>query len=125
MSQTYYRLTLERTGEEIADRLEVADRAWQRAVGLMGRRNLTPGAGLWLHPCNGVHTFFMRFPLDILMLDSELIVLAVMPNTRPCRAFRPIRGGHSVIELSAGAAVNVKVGDQLRAVPQSSRQSPR
>jgi len=92
----------------------LADTVWTRFRGLMGRRELAPGAGLLLRPSGSVHTCFMRFPIDIVFLDGELEVVAVSPSVRPWRA-RAKRGARAVLELPAGEAVRVGIfrGDRL------------
>jgi len=102
-------------GSVIAERVTRADGFWARLIGLIGRRSLDAGEGLWLIPCNGVHTFGMRFPIDVLILDRDRRVLRVLSALRPWRLCLPAPGGHSAIELPAGtiAASNVRVGDQL------------
>ena len=55
----------------LASRLEVADSGPKRNKGLLGREGLAPGEGLWIVPCESVHTFFMRFPIDLVYLDRK------------------------------------------------------
>ncbi len=102
----------------IAARVEVADTAWKRAVGLLGRASLPPDGGLWLEPCNGVHTFVMRFPLDLLILNRQGEALRVVAHLSPNRWVGPIRGARVVVELPAGtlAARNVAPGQRYRLV---------
>src|ERR1700682_880481 len=61
----------ERTGKVLADDLELATSIVALTAGLMFRRTLEPGRGLWLNPCNGIHMMFMRFPIDAVFLDSR------------------------------------------------------
>ena len=60
----------------LGDRIGVADTTLTRLVGLMGRGSLAPGHGLLIRPSNGVHTLWMRFSIDVLLLDREYRVLA-------------------------------------------------
>jgi uncharacterized protein len=92
----------------------VADTAWMRLRGLMGRRGLESGEGLLLRPSGSVHTCFMRFAIDVVFLDSELRVLAVSAAVRPWR-LRLQRGARAVLELPAGEAerVGISPGDHL------------
>lgn len=73
-----------------------------RVVGLMGRRGLPAGEALWLDPCNAIHTFFMRFPLDIVYLDNQNQVVRVAINIGPWRMSFGGRNAASVIEMQAG-----------------------
>ena len=92
----------------------LADTPWARLRGLMGRRELAPGQGLLLRPSGSVHTCFMRFPIDVVFLDRELVVLDVAAAVRPWRA-RGSRGARAVLELAAGEAERLEIcaGDRL------------
>ena len=106
-------------GSEVAVRVRRADRAWSRLVGLLGRRSLAEDEGLLLTPCPSIHTFFMRFPIDILHLDREHVVVKAVRALRPFRFSACLRGGHSVLELPVGAieASSTQVGDRLALTP--------
>jgi uncharacterized membrane protein (UPF0127 family) len=82
--------------------------------GLLGRRSLDDGEGLLLEPASSVHTFFMRFPIDVVFLDREGSVSKIVENVRPWRA-AGCRGARSVVELSAGEAgrLGLRVGTRL------------
>lgn len=115
MIPAHKQLRLAETGQVVAERLETADTAWKRVVGLIGRKTMPPGTGLWLEPCNGIHTLLMRFPIDVLVLDRAGTVLRVVPHLRPWRYCGPIRGARIVVELPAGtlASIPVAVGSRL------------
>jgi uncharacterized membrane protein (UPF0127 family) len=83
--------------------------------GLLGRDGLAQGEGLLIKPCGSVHTFFMRFPIDVVFLDRELSVLAVRPEVRPWRT-AGARGAKVVLELAAAEAarLGIEPGMQLR-----------
>ena len=83
--------------------------------GLLGRSSLPPGEGLLLKPAGSVHTFFMRFPIDVVFLDRELHVVAVAPELRAWRTAGR-RGAKAALELPAGEAARrgIKSGDHLR-----------
>lgn len=100
------------TGEVLATRVFRADTPWSRMRGLLGRKTLEPGEGLWLVPANSVHTYFMRFPIDVVFLDAECTVLKVISPMPPWRMTLPVLGAKSVLELPAGASV-LKAGDRL------------
>ena len=72
-------------GRVACEQCLLADRPWARMWGLLGRRSLPWGEGLLLRPAASVHTFFMRFPIDVVFLDRELTVLGVTPELRPWR----------------------------------------
>jgi len=98
-----YRLIRADTGAVLADRLREASGMGERALGLMFRRALPAGQGLWLKPCNGVHTWFVRFPLDVIVLDEARRVVRAAPGLKPWRILPPIPGGHSTVELPGGS----------------------
>jgi uncharacterized membrane protein (UPF0127 family) len=102
-------------GGEVAIGVRCADRAWSRMVGLLDRRSLAEDEGLLLTPCTSIHTFFMRFPIDILYLDREHVVVKAVRALRPFRFSACLRGSHSILELPAGAieASGTQVGDRL------------
>jgi uncharacterized membrane protein (UPF0127 family) len=82
--------------------------------GLLGRKPLSENEGLLLTPAAAIHTWFMRFPIDVVFLDRELTVTAVVPELRPWRTAAR-RGAKSVLELPAGEAARrgLGVGDRL------------
>jgi uncharacterized protein len=93
----------------------MADKPWSRMRGLLGRSGLEAGEGLLLKPCGSVHTFFMRFPIDVVFLDRELAVVAVSPEVAPWRTARA-KGAKVTLELAAGEAARrgIAPGVQLR-----------
>jgi uncharacterized membrane protein (UPF0127 family) len=91
------------TGQVLAERLDVANTSWARFVGLMGRSELPPGAGLLIEPCNSIHMFFMRFPIDAVFLDRERRVKRVVLKLKPWRISPIVFGAKSVVELPAGS----------------------
>jgi len=98
----------------LADRAAIADSSKTRKVGLLKHKSLEPGDGLWIAPCEAVHTIGMKFPIDVLFLDRKLRVVKVrreMPQWRIAGSFR----AHSVLELPSGTAqaTSTAPGDQL------------
>jgi len=86
-----------------------------RMRGLLGRSSLPSGQGILLRPAASVHTFFMRFSIDVVFLDDELRVVQIAADLRPWRAAGK-RGARAVLELPAGECERrgLRVGDQLR-----------
>jgi uncharacterized membrane protein (UPF0127 family) len=99
----------------LCDTCAVADNPFSRLRGLVGRAGMTPGEGLLLRPSPSIHTWFMRFAIDVVFLDRDLRVLRVVHSLKPWR-FAACRGAHAVLELPPGvaAAHGVGVGDRLR-----------
>ena len=86
-----------------------------RMRGLLGRDALPPGGGMWIEPCSGIHTFFMRFALDAVFLDADMTVRKVALDLKPWR-LASCRGARCVVELPAGAldGAGLAIGDTLR-----------
>src|ERR1700674_1522602 len=106
----------ERTGTMLAEEVELATSLVTLTAGLMFRRTLEPGRGLWLNPCNGIHMMFMNFPIDAVFLDSRERVRKVCGEvTRWGRVVWFVRGARSVLLLPAGstADIDLKRGDQV------------
>jgi uncharacterized membrane protein (UPF0127 family) len=98
----------ERTGKVLAEDLEMATSMIALTAGLMFRRTLEPGRGLWLNPCNGIHMMFMNFPIDAVFLDSRERVRKVyrkLPQWYGVVWF--VWGARSVLELPAGSTANI------------------
>jgi hypothetical protein len=98
----------------LARHVEVADQASTRRKGLLGRNDLPSGDALWIVPCESVHTFFMRFSIDIVYLDRDLKVRKARSNVAPWRLSACL-SAHSVIELASGTiqSTRTRQGDQL------------
>jgi hypothetical protein len=107
-----------RNGRVIAHDLTTAFDSKSRRVGLLRHQSLPPGAAMLIAPSNAVHTFFMRFPIDIAFIDREGTVVKVCHGVRPWR-IAAARRGYGVIELPAGtlAASGTSTGDRLAVVP--------
>jgi hypothetical protein len=104
----------ETKGATVATNVRIAKSMWARFWGLMGRRSLPGDEGLWIAPCSSVHTFFMRFPIDVVFLDRGGRVVKIVAAMKPWRAAVGGSGAHSVLELNAGKAAGaVEVGDLL------------
>ena len=93
----------------LSEHLEVAASLWGRFLGLMGRRSLAPGHGLFIDGTNGIHMFFMRFPIDAVFVskpdaDGSRRVLSVHRRVRPWIGLVPlVRGAAGVLELPVGS----------------------
>lgn len=102
----------------LATRADVADTSAKRRTGLLKHTRLEPGEGLWIAPCESVHTFFMKFDIDLVYLDKRKKVRKVRHAVRPWRMSLCL-SAHSVLELPAGtvAQSGTKWGDQLKIEP--------
>jgi len=96
------------TGEILAIHLEFATTFRTRLKGLMGRRSLPEGTALVIQPCSAIHTFFMRFPIDVLFLNANLDVLAVIYNMPSCRFSQRVKSARMVVEFPGGTISKTK-----------------
>jgi uncharacterized protein len=101
-------------GTIACERCRLADTAPARLRGLLGRTGLDEGEGLLIRPSNSVHMFFMRFAIDVVFLDRDLVVHKVVEMLRPWR-LAGCRGARVALELPAGAAGRrgITVGERL------------
>jgi uncharacterized membrane protein (UPF0127 family) len=101
-------------GRVLADRADIADTSAKRRTGLLKHKSLEPGEGLWIAPCEGVHTFGMKFPIDVIFLSRKKQVLKTRPAMVKRRIAFSLRA-YSVLELPAGtlAETGTVAGDQL------------
>ena len=97
----------------LAERAELATSYWSRFWGLIGRRELAPGAGLVLQPGGGIHMWFMRIPLDVVHVDKLDRVTHVLRGIKPWRFGPLFVGGKRAFELPVGAAASTQVGDEV------------
>lgn len=88
---------------------------WSRLLGLMLLPHLPPAQGLLLTPCRSVHTCFMRFALDVVFLDADLRVVAVVERLPPWRFTQRQPRARHALELAAGEAerLSLRCGDAV------------
>jgi hypothetical protein len=106
-------------GCTLADRCELARTFWARGMGLMGRPGLAPGQALLIYPEWSVHTFFMKFAIDVLFLDAQDRVIGLRAAMPPNRPYAGAWGARYVLELPANLlhTTGTQVGDQLQLTP--------
>ena len=108
------RRLVDEQGRVVVERCEVANSLWTRGRGLLGRTRLGEGEGLFITRTSSIHTFFMRFPIDVVFLDRRLRVRSIAHAVKPNRI--SIRfGGGNVVELAAGEAtrVGIRTGSRI------------
>lgn len=105
---------------------ELADSSASRRKGLLGRKLLGRGEGLWILPCESVHTFGMQFPIDLVYMDRKHRVRKVKSNVPPWRVSACF-SADSVLELAAGTIRETltEPGDALELVSDHSQYSNR
>ena len=99
----------------VATHVEFADTFLKRAIGLLGHKSLDKENCMWFDDCVWIHTFGMRFSLDVIFVDKNMVVKKVLRNVRPGRITMPVFSASSAFEFSAGSLENqnIQPGDQL------------
>jgi uncharacterized membrane protein (UPF0127 family) len=106
-------------GATLASDVQLADTPRSRRIGLLKRDTLNPGQGLWIYPTQAIHTFGMRFPIDVVFIDRQMRVKRVYHRLAPFRVTSLVWSAQSVLELPSGslAGTNTAVGDELQISP--------
>lgn len=99
----------------LASRVLWAGTSAERRRGLLGRESLDPDEGVYVVPCEWIHTFGMRFPIDVAFLHRDGRVLSVHHSLKPYRLSKLIFRADGVLELAAGRleATRTSVGDVI------------
>jgi uncharacterized membrane protein (UPF0127 family) len=110
-----YQVTNKTRQTVVASQVQKADSYFKRLFGLMGKPGIPQGFGLWIVPCQDIHSFFMRFEFDAIFLDASGKVLYLLERMKPWRVSRFVKGGKVVLELPAGAIAQsgTEIGDEL------------
>jgi uncharacterized protein len=93
--------------DKVLASLEIADTALRRGRGLLGRDGID--CALWLPGTRSVHTFGMRFAIDVAFCTADLVIVRVV-TLRPNRVTRRVGGSRSVVEVSAGTFARWELG---------------
>lgn len=101
------------TGVEVVSFLTIADNFFTRFAGLQLKPRLLPGYGLILVPCGSIHTFFMFFPIDIVMLGRDGRITGIKSGVKPWRTVKAEKETYAILELPSGAAANLKTGNKV------------
>lgn len=99
----------------LADKVKTAFSFAERLVGLICTADFRTGMGLLLAPCSSIHTWFMRYPIDVIFLDRDNRVLKVAHSVPPFRLGPVVRGATKALELPAGVigATGTQIGDVI------------
>lgn len=102
------------TNMVILDRVEISDSFYTRFKGLMGRTSLEKGSGMKIDPCNSIHCFFMKIPIDVLFVSKDHTVIKIISDMKPWKVSPLVRGASYVIEANGNELTGkVKIGDRL------------
>ncbi len=98
--------------ENYSIKLYLADRFFLRLKGLLGRKTLTPYEGMLISPCNQVHTFFMKFTIDVVFIDRNFKVVAVEECMKPGKISGLYKNAVYTLEVLGGTNKLI-VGDTI------------
>lgn len=99
----------------LAEEAFVADSLFLRIKGLLGRKDIAGNQALVIKPCNAIHSFFMRFPIDVLFVDGNNRIVAVEKSFKPWRIGKLYTKAKYVVELKSGIIDKalIRVGDEI------------
>lgn len=108
-------IELKSEGRVLLKQCWVASSFFSRFKGLMGRTSLSDEEGVAFPKCNSIHTFFMRMPIDVVLVDKKGVVVGVHENLAPWRLLLPRKATRHVVELKAfrSRALGIKAGVTL------------
>lgn len=103
------------TGRILGDEIRVADTPWSRMRGLLGRPRPAPSEGMLFVPSRGVHTWFMKYPIDVILLDRNWKVVSLHPRLPPWKDTGLKRDARYALELPEGTIeeTGTEMGDRL------------
>jgi len=112
------RLINTRTHKTLSENVIKAESFSERSIGLMGKKDFDLSKTLWIKSCNWIHTFFVKFPIDVIYVDQNLVVKRVDYNISPWRLPLPSLKAKSVFEFKSQNLLShdLKIGDQLNVV---------
>lgn len=102
--------------EVVLENVVIADRFFSRLKGLMGKNTIEDEEGLLIRPCNSIHTFFMKFNLDIAFIDNNFMVLEIYRDLAPNKLSKIYKKSKFVIESKTGSLNKLKKGEQIQIV---------
>ncbi len=99
----------------VAQHVTVAGSIFARMKGLLGKKCLKDGEGMYFEPCSSIHTLFMKFPIDVLFIDKGNIVIHIIKTLKPFRFSGVYINAKACIELASGVVdlSSTEVGDTL------------
>lgn len=109
------KLIVKNSGQILANHVSIADTIYTRCMGLLGKSSWNTFDCLWLTPCNSIHMWFMKFPIDVIFVNQDLVIKQMLHSVKPWQ--NPIieATAHSVFELPAGTLSKdlVSLGSEL------------
>lgn len=102
---------LDSRGRVIAAKITVARTLLGRTIGLIGKRSLNTGEGIWIERCPSIHTYLMSFPIDVIFVDSANRIVLTRERVMPWTLYVGCRGADACIELAVGTLSRCEVAD--------------
>jgi uncharacterized protein len=114
----YFKACQNKTGDCIACRVEIAQTFIKKFIGLMGRSKINKEQGIYFLDCRSIHSFFMRFSIDVLFLDKEMKITRIVNCLKPNRVVIAPLQTKDTLELQSGVLdkFDLKVGDAIRLI---------
>jgi uncharacterized membrane protein (UPF0127 family) len=106
------KLIIQESGQQVGHHIAEAYSFIRRLRGLMLTKSLSEGYGLHIRPCRAVHSFFMKYSIDVLHLDEASQIVGIEQRLKPGNLGETFRGTRSVVELPAGTIeqADVRIG---------------
>lgn len=105
-------MIIEKDGTVLFGAINEARTFWQRFRGLMGVTCLKEEEGLWFENCSSIHCFFMKIPIDVVYCDKQHRIVGI-ETVHPWKIGHRYKGARHILEVGAGAASHLQVGDVL------------
>ncbi len=118
MPPAFFSVVNAESGKIIASKVRIAETFKSRSIGLLDRSSIAEEEGLLIKPCNSIHTFFMKFPIDAIFLNKDNIVVKVVHGIPAWRLSGAMLRGFMVLELKSGTATKygIVAGNKLNFV---------
>ena len=108
-----YQVVIDGDDAVLSSKCKTAIDFFSRLMGLMFREKLDDDEALLIAPCNSIHTFFMRFPIDLVFIDREWNIVTEKRNIMPGKIINPINGAWAVVELKGGHIDLMGIADSI------------
>jgi len=100
--------------EVFLNNIKITESLRENRVGLLKTKSIEKNEGMLIRNCNGIHTFFMNFPITVIFLDKKEKVVRIDKIVEPFKIIPWVKNAKSVLELSVRKDIsNFRVGDTL------------
>ena len=110
----YYMVNVEKSKVSICKSAVMATGMVDRMIGLMFQKSMEKYDGLLINPCNQIHTFFMRFSIDLIFLNKKNEIVKIVKDKKPWGMSLMYFRASKVLEIKAGSLnPNISLGDKV------------